>query len=192
MENRASRHCISKIIDTHDKQDRAENTSLWDSTNNGFLTGAGAIYQDTLPSMHQEWSYPLQYYRMDTIALQLFNQEGMVDLRIIVPSRIESFSPQSGRLIQFWTNSCQKPWRSHDKSSGSPVLHTTPSRYHLHEPATVSKCFYQAWSHTDLQILGSFFPFWEFGLAPYFTEILVKQLHEVPFYNLSFDESFLW
>ena len=54
MENRASRHCISKIIDTHDKQDRAENTSLWDSTNNGFLTGAGAIYQDTPPCMHQE------------------------------------------------------------------------------------------------------------------------------------------
>ena len=29
-----------------------------------------------------------------------------------------------------------------------------------------------------------------FGLAPYFSEILVKQLSEVPFYSLSFDESY--
>ena len=29
-----------------------------------------------------------------------------------------------------------------------------------------------------------------FGLAPYFSENLVKQLSEVPFYSLSFDESY--
>ena len=29
-----------------------------------------------------------------------------------------------------------------------------------------------------------------FGLAPYFTDILVNQLHEVHFYSLSFDESY--
>ena len=29
-----------------------------------------------------------------------------------------------------------------------------------------------------------------FGLAPYFSEILVKELSEVPFYSLSFDQSY--
>ena len=29
-----------------------------------------------------------------------------------------------------------------------------------------------------------------FGLAPYFSEILIKQLSEVPFYSISFDESY--
>ena len=29
-----------------------------------------------------------------------------------------------------------------------------------------------------------------FGLAPYFSENLVKQLSEVPFYSLSFDQSY--